>query len=537
MDSRIDTLRARRLRKGLFACGLVLGLHGAAHAQGPQVDVANPPGAPNARGRLGAPRGASGTSGFDASPVTTQQSIFGGRPGAGATRVPINQLGTPRPPVMTVERVIPRPAALESVKLPQYGQLDVPIVEEEEGPPEGLTLDKAIDQLVQQNLNLLSLRFEVPMAQADILTASLRANPIFYADSQLVPYGHFSNQRPGGQTQYDVNVTYPLDVWRKRKARILVAEAAKGVTEAQLQDAFRLQIDNLYTAYVDAVAAQLTLRFSQKYADGLRKLLELSQSQLQGGFIKPADVLAIKARLELAELQIRESTQTIGKTRRTLALLLNVPLEQSDTIQLRASIYNVAPLPVTKEALVDMALAARPDLAASRLGVSRANADAYLARRERFSDVYLLYQPYTFQNNTPLGLKSSYSYAFGVTVALPLYNRNQGNIQRSDLNAQQSQVEATHQERQVVYDVDEAIREFQQSLDSVLEYKREVLPASMSVRDTAYKRWQGGETSALDYLEAQQEYNDVVKQYRDALVRHRTAMLDLNTAVGTRVLP
>ena len=55
------------------------------------------------------------------------------------------------------------------------------------------------------------------MAQADILTSSLRANPIFYADGQLVPYGHFSNQRPGGQTQYDVNVTYPLDVWRSAR--------------------------------------------------------------------------------------------------------------------------------------------------------------------------------------------------------------------------------------------------------------------------------------------------------------------------------
>ena len=50
------------------------------------------------------------------------------------------------------------------------------------------------------------------MAQADVLTASLRQNPIFYADGQLLPYGHYSFARPGGPQQYDVNVTIPLDV-------------------------------------------------------------------------------------------------------------------------------------------------------------------------------------------------------------------------------------------------------------------------------------------------------------------------------------
>ena len=71
----------------------------------------------------------------------------------------------------------------------------------------------------------------------------------------------------------------------------------------------------------------------------------------------------------------------------------------------------------------------------------------------------------------------------------------------------------------------------------MIEFKKEVIPASKEVRDSAFRRWQGGETSALDYLEAQQDYNDVVRQYRDALVRHRRAMLDLNTAVGTRIVP
>ncbi len=168
---------------------------------------------------------------------------------------------------------------------------------------------------------------------------------------------------------------------------------------------------------------------------------------------------------------------------------------------------------------------------------ARAQADIINAKAQRFSDVYLLYQPYTMQNNNWQGLKNAYSYAFGVTIALPVFNRNQGNILRSKLNAEQSRVELANQEKQVIYDVQESIREFDLSRTSVIEFRREVLPASKKVRDLARQRWLGGQESILDYFEAQQDYNAVVSKYRDALVRHRNAMLDLNTNVGTRIIP
>ena len=82
-----------------------------------------------------------------------------------------------------------------------------------------MDLDAAINMLVSQNLDLMAAKLEIPMAEADVLTANLRANPIFYADTQLIPYGHFSFLRPGGPPQSDVNINYPLDISFKRAAR------------------------------------------------------------------------------------------------------------------------------------------------------------------------------------------------------------------------------------------------------------------------------------------------------------------------------
>ena len=91
---------------------------------------------------------------------------------------------------LTVTPIQPLPAARPLF----YGSLELPAHDRDEGPPDGLTIDQAIDLLMHQNLDLRAKQLEIPQARADVLTASLRANPLFYADSQLVPYGSDSVQ-------------------------------------------------------------------------------------------------------------------------------------------------------------------------------------------------------------------------------------------------------------------------------------------------------------------------------------------------------
>src|SRR5436190_19614 len=112
------------------------------------------------------------------------------------------------------------PTRERAAAVPLYGTLDLPRGAEDEGPPDGLTLDQAIDRLVRENLDLKARALEIPQARADVLTAGLRANPILYVDGQLIPYGAFTRTRPGGQTQYDLNISHPIDLTGKRKARI-----------------------------------------------------------------------------------------------------------------------------------------------------------------------------------------------------------------------------------------------------------------------------------------------------------------------------
>ncbi len=206
-------------------------------------------------------RGSTGSN-VDISAIREGQNALVQQPGITA----------PRPKQLT-EQPLFGPLALPGdetggrrVRGPSGDLLEPPAEVVAEGPPDGLTLDMAIERLLTHSLDLRSKFMEIPQAQADVLSAGLRANPIFYADGQLVPYGQYSRTRPGGQTQYDVNVSYPLDVTRKRVMRTQVASCAKRVLEAQYQDAVRMEIDKLYNAYVDVLAARQTAIYARERA-------------------------------------------------------------------------------------------------------------------------------------------------------------------------------------------------------------------------------------------------------------------------------
>jgi cobalt-zinc-cadmium efflux system outer membrane protein len=407
---------------------------------------------------------------------------------------------------------------------------------EDEGPADGLTLDSAINQLVKQNYDLRTKWMEIPQARADVLTASLRANPLVFATASSIPYGQYSAQRPG-QSDYSATVIYPVDVSHKRAARTEVACEAQRVLEAQYQDAVRLAIDRLYSAYLDVITARETLRYTTANRDGLRKVYRLAHSQLNNGRISGPDFDRIGIQLDSAEISIEQAQVAQRESLHMLGLMLAMPIEQAEQIQLFGTIHDTSVPPPPHDELLAQARSIRPDLVAYRLGVRRAGADVQLAEAEKHSDVFFLYTPYDLRNNAPTGGQNATSWSVAAFGSIPLFNRNQGNIRRAQLNVAQTRIELAGLEQQVNEEVHGALAEYLASRDTVNRLEESILPRSKRIRDGSLRLLEQGEASAIDYLTAQREYNDVVRQYRDALVRHRRSMLRLNTAVGRRIFP
>jgi cobalt-zinc-cadmium efflux system outer membrane protein len=525
--------RRRALPWYLLVTGAVALSQSTARAQGPTIDTPDLTSPGSGASPFGKTPGAGG-----AGPAGPPDSLLGGRAGPSFPKGIPTSISTPGMMAAGLfsQQGVARPADIPAATIPAAGPLAMPPTEEDPGPENGMTLDQALDLLIKNNLDLASKFYEIPQAKADILTANLRANPVFYADSQLVPYGQYSRDRPGGQTQYDVNISYPLDLSHKRQARTTSAVNATKVTEAQYQDAVRQSIDNLYSGYVDLLQARRTIAFSKAALEGLNRALAATEDLYRRGIKKQTDVQRIRISVRQSQQQLLESEEAYRKAKQALAQQLNIAPDQADAIEPRGTIkYPGVTLPPIQE-LISIALNNRPDVISYRLGVARARSDVKLQYANRYQDVYVLYQPYTLQDNTPFGLKSPTSWALGITIPLPIYNRNQGNIQRAKLNVNQTQVELASVERQAILDVQLAEREFVTAKASVERNENEILPDSTALLREA-ERLYPGEIDVIDYLAALKDYNDNARNLLDSQVRFRRAMLNINTVVGQRVLP
>ncbi|MGP0067587.1 MAG: TolC family protein [Isosphaeraceae bacterium] len=526
-------------------------LVGQARAQGPTVDTSVPvlpggggsslgmaPGAGNSA--LGTTPGSGGSGSQLNSP--SGAGILGGKPGATTPKGIPTSITTPGggqgPTALQMPISAPQPAPVSPTSTPFAGTLDI-TDQGDDFPPDGLTLEQMIDITLKRSIDLRQKFFEIPMARADILQASLRANPVFYQDGQLLQYKGepFSRARPGGPQQFDTNLTYPLDISGKRIARTVVAGRAVKVLEALFQDAVRQRIDDVYGAFVTALNARQTVRYADKSVKGFQELTDQTKRLFESGSLNRVDYDRVRVQLRTSELGLVDARASYRKARLDLGSLMNLTVEEATAMKLQGSIQVEAPPPPPIPDLVKVALDERPDIASMRLGVSRAQADVKLAKANAYSDVYVLWQPYTFQDNSPYGLKSATSWALGVTVPLPIYNRNQGGVERAKINVGQSQLQLNDLERQARIDVEEAIQEYEISRRLVDALRDEVIPEAKEMLEETARLRRAGDKNISEYIAVQLEYNDKVKQYLDTAIRYRRSMLSINTVVGKRVMP
>ncbi len=465
--------------------------------------------------------------------------MIGGRPRGGG-RIPKRAAKGKQPTALLAGRRmgmdLPAPLSAAEISQPRQELLQsvLPSEVDDEGPPDGMSLDDAIQRLMHHNLDLLAIKLELTQADADIITAGLRANPLLYGDSQFLTYQPFTDARPGGPTQYDVNVTWPLDISHKRRSRVEVAQLARHTLTAQFQDVARRQIANVYKAFVDLQAARqlaLSAEISVRAQEASLKILMERPPE------EDDDIDQFTLQLENSRLAMEEAKENYQDAREVMGLLLSIDSDEAAQLEPRGSLRDHAPSPPPIEHLVQMALEHRPDLAAARRGVGRAGAEITLARANRFEDVFLFYDPYSYQDLSWQNKLSARSWGIGLTVALPLFNRNQGNIARAHANFSQTQLELTSLERRVVSETRLAYREYSNSRSAVDRIDSRILPIARRTRKKVEADFKEEKISLDDYLSHLEDESDTARQYRDAQIRHRRSMLDLNTAVGCRILP
>ena len=397
-----------------------------------------------------------------------------------------------------------------------------------------LSIDDAIAEAVTHNPALLAQRGTLAVADAAVITAGLRPNPVLTGDVDsldLVGTG-FSELNNAGPPQAAVRVDVPLERGRKRSLRSEVAQYGKQLTQAQVSDAVRRLKLDVMLACVDVLEAKARLELARDNLQTLQKLVDLNDRRVATGAIAPLEV----TRSRVAMLQYRASVRTaelsLTQARIKLLPLLGVRAgEAAIDIVDRLGLPSPAAAPVLSD-LQASARATRPDLRASRSDQARTQADLRLQVAQATVDYTVGAE---FRRQQGIAGRGN-MLGFFVSVPLPVFNRNQGEIARAQAETRRSDLALTATEGDVSAEVASAFEEFQSSRQLVAEIERDLLQPANDARAGTTYTYQAGATSLLDVLDAQRAFNDTMDNYHAAQAAHRRAYARLTLVAGNEVI-
>lgn len=399
-------------------------------------------------------------------------------------------------------------------------------------PVTRLTMDDAVRLAVARNQALQAQRLTIDASKADEITAGLKPNPSLSFSLSGFPAFSFSLYTPDylkNTLTYDVGASYLFERGGKRKNRILVAENTTDVAAKTVNDAERQLRFQTAQAFISVLLAKSALDLAQQDLQSFSQVVELNRQRVQAGDLAEADFYKIS----LQKLQFEQdvSSAQVGLVQARAALRQFVGFDTvADNFDVVGELAH-APQTLNLDELKREALDARPDLQAARSNVTLAKNTLTLQQSNAKRDVsggidYL---------RNDVGPFSSLNV--GASIDLPIHDRNQGNIAKSEVQVRQASESEQAAEYLVLTDVTNAYAGWQ-TADQILKvYESGYLNQAKQSLDVSQYVFQRGAGTLLDLLDAERTYRDTQLGYRQALAAYMTSVAQLNLAVGRQVLP
>ncbi len=393
--------------------------------------------------------------------------------------------------------------------------------------PKLVTLDQAVDLALAHSHSLKASRTLIYQNQAQEITANLRPNPTLGVDAQFIPIFNpddFSSDNLDQTQQFDIGVGYLFERGHKRQRRLQAARDQTAVTRAQVTDAERTLSFNVAQQFVSVLLAESTLRFAQQDLKGFQQTVDIAQAQLNDGAISEGDYLKIK--LQLLQFQTDVSSARLARVQALVGLreLIGYDALPADYDVLGDLAYQR--LKSKLEDLQAAALRRRPDYQAAQLSITAAQSQILLAKANAKVDVNG-----TFDLSHVAG---EYTASVFANWELPFFNRNQGEIARTQYALTQAQETELSVTDTVLSDVATAYEAVRSNDEVVQLYTSEYLKQAQDSRDISEYAYRRGAASLLDFLDAERSYRAVELAYRQSLGSYMTAIEQLKQAVGTR---
>ncbi|MFV3402543.1 TolC family protein [Pseudomonas sp. NY15463] len=378
---------------------------------------------------------------------------------------------------------------------------------------DGLSLAQALDAASAQNPELAAVGREIGMAEGERLQAGLIPNPELSWEVE-------DTRRDSRTTT--LMLSQPLELGGKRRARVDVAEAGQLIARLALERQRNVLRAEVIQAYHAALRAQTALELAQQSQALTERGVRVVEGRVKAGQSSPVEATRAQVQLAQAQAAVRRAQSARSIAWQALARLTGSA--EAGFERLDDNTLSPGPAPEVENLLAKVEQTAEWRLAAAQIERSEASLGSEKAQRIPNLTVSLGSQ-YSREERERVNL-------IGLSMPLPLFDRNQGNVLAAARRADQARDLRNAVALRLRSDTLSAVQQWATAMGEVQAYDRTILPSAQQAVDTATRGFETGKFAFIEVLDAQRTLIEARGLYLDALAQAVDAKAQVERIYG-----
>ncbi|KJK17733.1 type I secretion protein TolC [Pseudomonas sp. 2(2015)] len=376
-----------------------------------------------------------------------------------------------------------------------------------------LTLESALQTARDNNPELAAARWGIDIAEGERRQAGVLPNPELSWEVE--------DTRKGSQTT-TVGVSQLFELGGKRGARLNVAGRDAELAALELERQRNVLRAEVIAAFQAAAQAQEGLQLAEQSLRLSERALQVVQGRVRAGSASPVE--ATRAQVQLSEVRLEQgrAEQALTVAYQQLAAVTGAARVQFSRVDGGLQANDDIP---SRTLLLDR-LEQTADLRLARLQIDQREAALGLARSQRIPDLTVsVGSQYSETDRERINV-------VGLSVPIPLFDRNQGNVLAAARRADQARDQRNGAELRLRSEVVQALAQWSTAASEVQTFDRSILPSAQQALDAATRGFERGKFAFLDVLDAQRTLVAARLQYLQAQAQSSEARVRLERIFG-----
>jgi outer membrane protein, heavy metal efflux system len=384
----------------------------------------------------------------------------------------------------------------------------------------GLTLKQCIDISLARNPLWLSAEEDYQASLARVRQAKEIPQPSLGYDSDLQP--KLLDFRGSGESYFGVNQTIEFPGRRSLRGKIAASESREVLADKDL-----LRLDVVFQvkeAFFSVLRAEERRKYAVQDLELARDFAEKAQAKYEAGDVARLEVVraGVEASKAATALKLAENEVLLAKA------WLNYMLGRAkfEPLEIHGDLVR-APVPIDREALVERALEARPEI--SRLQASLEKE----ARRK--SDATLSYLPdldLSLSRHRLAGEATTWDLTLSFPIPLFFWQPARGRIAEARAHIRSLERQSEDLRNRISLEVGEACFNARTAAGQIALFEKEILRQAEDVYELVLFSFQEGEIGGIELIEARRSLLEARRAYADALYDHSLTIAVLERSVG-----